>query len=243
MMTITKDLHGIIFNIFNYKENDLIVDVFTKEYGIMQLYVKGGQKTTTKSFFIFRLFNVITFDVSKLNLSELSIYKSGEVNEVFDYTKLNYEQMNSTMFISELLVKIKHVADYNYKKYYQELLVIITDLKEKNKSSHFILNYFIYITLKILGSGIILNGCYHCSKQQDIIAYDILNGGFVCIDCFDNNSKYLKDKTILNYLYKLPRYEELENNALVYDKAVFEILIDCLKENTGVYLMALKYIY
>lgn len=243
MMTITKDLHGIIFNIFNYKENDLIADVFTKEYGAIQLYVKGAQKTTSKSFFIFKQFNIITFDVSKLNLKELSMYKSGEVKEVFDYTKLNYEQMNTTMLISELLVKIKHLNDYDYQNYYQELLIIISDLKTNRKPVQFILNYFLYISLKVLGSGLVLDSCYQCSKQHNIIAYDIINNGFICLACFEGNSKYLKDQTILNYLYKLPKYEEIDDNALIYDKAIFELLIDCLKENTGVYLIASNYIY
>ena len=88
---ITKDIDAIVFNIFNYKENDTMVDVYTKEYGFMQLYVRGGQKTTSKSFFIFKIFNIISIDLSKVNLNELSMYRSGSITKVFDYTSLNYD--------------------------------------------------------------------------------------------------------------------------------------------------------
>ncbi|MDH6602891.1 DNA repair protein RecO (recombination protein O) [Bacilli bacterium PM5-9] len=241
-MIITKDLKGIVFNIFNYKENDLIVDVLSYQYGFMQLYVRGGQKTTSKSFFIFKIFNFITFDVSKLNLEELSIYKSGSVDRIFDYTCLNYEQMNLVMFMSELLIKIKHQKDINYKKYYEFLEEIIVDISKK-KNSYFLTNYFIYNTLELIGCAPNLESCYNCAKTNNIVAFDLKNSGFICKECFDNNSKYLMDKDILNYLYKLSNGNEITNNKKSYDKYVFDLLTDLLYENAGVYLTSVKYIY
>ncbi|MEG0569772.1 MAG: recombination protein O N-terminal domain-containing protein, partial [Erysipelotrichales bacterium] len=85
---ITKDIKGIVFNILNYKDNDLIVDVFTYDYGFIQLYVKGAAKIKNKSFYIFKLFNEISFDVAKLDINGLSTYRSGSIIKVFDYTKL-----------------------------------------------------------------------------------------------------------------------------------------------------------
>jgi len=240
-MIVTKDLNGIVFNIFNYKENDLIVDIFCYQYGFMQLYVRGGQKTTSKSFFIFKLFNIITFDISKLNLEELSIYKSGTITKVFDYTALSYEKMNVIMLCSELLLKIKQQKDFDIKVYYQDIEDVILGLQKENP--YFLLNYFIYKTLIILGCAPSLDSCCMCSKMNGIMAYDIINNGFICQVCYDNNSKYLMDKDILNYLYKIKFKEEIPNNKRENDKKVFEIFNGILNDNAGVYLIAAKYIY
>ena len=241
-MIITKDLEGIVFNIFNYKENDLIVDVLCKQYGFMQLYVRGAQKTTAKSFYVFRLFNKITFDVSKLNLVELSTYKSGFVNQVFDYTKLDYEQMNSVMFIEELLIKIKHQQDISYQAYYQELELVIDKIRT-NENSYFVINYFLYKTLGILGCAPILNCCSNCAKTSQIVAYDISKSGFVCQNCYDATTKNISEVKVLEYLYELNDKKEITNNQKIYDKIIFRLLIDILNDNAGIYLVATKYIY
>lgn len=240
-MKITKDLHGIIFNLFNYKENDLIVDVFCYEYGFMQLYVKGGQKTTSKSFFIFKLFNVISFDLFNFNPNGLSNYKSGSAVKVFDFTKLDYDKINVMMLICEVLLKIKHLKDNDYQKFYLDVYQIVLDIYQQKP--FFTLNYFLNKTLKLLGCQPIFDCCCHCGKTNDIIAYDLENNGFVCMACYEDNLKYLTNKNILNYLYGLDKNVEIENNSRYYDKYVFTLLIAMVNDNAGLYLQAAKYIY
>ncbi|MDL2211504.1 DNA repair protein RecO [Erysipelotrichaceae bacterium OttesenSCG-928-M19] len=241
MMKITKDLHGIVINTLKYKTSDLIVDVFCLEYGFMQLYVRGAQKTTSKSFYIFQLFNIITFDLSKLNLDELSIYKSGSIEQVFDFTNLDYDKINIVMFVNELLNRIKRLSDNNYNNYYQDITSFLSDIHTTNP--FYLLNWFLYQSLVVLGCQPTLDCCVECNKASKIVAFDLINNGFICQNCFDGNSKYLTDKNILNYLYKISTKEEIANNSLNYDREIFRILLEMINENAGVYLESAKYIY
>lgn len=240
---ITKDIDAIVFNIFDYKENDLIVDVFTREYGFMQLYVRGAQKTTSKSFFIFKVFNIISIDLSKINLDELSIYRSGSVLKVFDYTALNYGQMNAVMLLSETLLKIKNIKDYNINLYYNELETIITRLvSDKEVDALFLVNYFFLKTLDILGCSIILDCCGHCTKSSNIVVFDLDEKCFICKDCYNGDLNAIVNPDVLNYLYNLGRGHTTKSSNLSLNKVVFELLYDILLENAGIYLVSHDYI-
>ncbi|MEG0686981.1 MAG: DNA repair protein RecO, partial [Erysipelotrichales bacterium] len=193
---ITKDIKGIVFNILNYKDNDLIVDVFTYDYGFIQLYVKGAQKIKSKSFYIFKLFNEISFDIAKMDLNGLSTYRSGSIIKVFDYTKLDYTQINCSMLISELLVKIKELKDFNIKRYYKDLQLVLSLMLENKTLFH--INYFLNKTLIILGSGLVLDECQVCGSKKEIVGFSPILSGFVCSN--DSQDDMLCDKDLLLYL-------------------------------------------
>ena len=238
---IIKDLDGIVFNSISYKDNDLIVDVYTHEYGFIQLYVKGAQKTSSKSFYIFKMFNIIKFDLSKIDLDNLSIYRSGSIVEVFDYTKIDYDMMNVVSFISECLIRIKELKDFDQKKYYASLIKAVADLKSKNSYLD-VVNYFLLNTLDVLGAQIVLDRCCYCNQTTQIEAYDLEMNGFVCHNCI-GSSRVIKDEMFLKYLYNLNKNSI--GGILVEQSLkmrVFKLLYSIMYDNVGIQLRSYKYL-
>lgn len=234
----TKNLHGIIFNSFNYKENDLIVDVVCLELGFIQLYVKGGQKLTTKSFYILNMFNVIDFDINNHQQGLLN-YRGGRIIKSFDYTKLSYNKMNVIMIISEILMRIKHES-VQTKQLYLTLEKVLIDINT-HKSDYDLLNLFLIEVLNIVGLSLKLDGCLYCEKSKDIVAYCWDNHGFVCSSCLSEDN-LVYDKEVLTYLYKLNQgyyYEITENKK----KLILRYLLQLLNDNAGIYLKSLKYLF
>lgn len=238
---IIKDLNGIVFNLFNYKENDLIVDVFTKEYGFMQLYIRGGQKTTSKSFFVFSKFNIIKFDLSKYNNNGLSIYKSGSVLKAYDFINLSFEQINLMMLFEELLEKIKHekiVSDI----YFETLISIIYNSKNNNISHLFLINYLLVQTLKNLGCELTLDKCFHCESKTKIKVFDYEVNGFVCENCLENSQLNTFEKDYLIYFFNLNTYNNYDIIESKIEKEIFKYLSSILFDNAGIYLVSQKFI-
>lgn len=242
----TKNIEGIVFNIFNYQENALIVDVLTKEYGFISLCVKGGQKSSSKAFYILKMFNIITFDISKLNIEGLSNYRSAQVIEYFDYTKLDYFTMNMMMLISELLIKIKPLNDLNLTNYYQILKQIVIKVNKAESDNSSLLNLLLLETFKILGSQPILDSCMLCNKIENIKAYSYSSHGFICQECLNDNRLLENDKIsyqneLLRYLYYLNKYQiiEVDNKLKINLRYYF---LNILNENTGIYLKSSQYL-
>ncbi|WP_423364563.1 DNA repair protein RecO [Mycoplasma sp. P36-A1] len=240
-MKITKDINGIIFDVLEYKDNDLIVSVLSKEYGFMQLYVKGGAKVTSKSFYIIKQFNEITFDVSKLNIDSLSLYKSGTNISVFDYTSLSYNQINACLLLAELFNKIKEIDNFDYVKYYDFIKKYLESIKQNN-NIYYLINLFLYNTLVILGAYPIIDKCVICNNDNSIVGFDIENFGFVCKNC-QSNAYILKDKVVLTTLYEINNQELKSSSSKSSNKIIMNILTNYLSENTGVNLVSRKYIY
>ena len=238
---IIKDLKGVVFNVFNYKESDLIVDVFSQSFGFLQLYVRGGQKTTSKSFFVFNKFNIINFDLSKYNENGLSTYKSGHVIKSFDFINLSYEKINVMMYLEELLEKIKHGKIFS-QTYYDSIVNIIDNLKNSECSSLYSLNYLLVKTLNVLGCQIMLEGCFYCNNEYNIKVFDYDVNGFVCSNCYKEsiNNTFLKEELI--YLYNLNTYQKCDIINYSIEKKIFNYLSSLLLDNAGIYLVSQKYL-
>lgn len=241
-MKITKSIEGLVFHTIDYQENDLIAYVLTQEYGFMQIYVKGGQKATSKSFYIIKPMNLISFDVSKLDVDHLSTYKSGSNINLIDYTSFNYLQSSAFMLLIELLYKIRDMNHFDKVNFYCIIKIIYQNLS-KNNNVLYNINILLYLILQINGLNPQLDQCIHCGASSQIKYYDIQNHGYVCLNCKPSEFNY-SDKEMLNYLFHIKEFDfEYQFNNDQIQKQVFEMFNNDLSENLGLIIKASNYIY
>jgi len=245
---IINQLNGIVFNILDYKDNDVIASILCKEYGFLQVQVKGAKKQTSKSYYIMHQFNRISFDLSKLNHDGLSVYKSGSNIHVLDFTKLSYQGSTALMYISELLYKIKEMKEFDQAFFYDKVVLIIDGI-QNNKEVCYLINAFIVEVLSINGIVLQLDQCGTCHARNDIIGFDYLNYGFICKDCYVKleeieEEKIIRNKEVLQCLYGLSHWES-ETSVFpdAINKQVFKLLNNYLQDNLGIYLQSGKYLY
>jgi len=92
---------GIVFRSIKYSETSVILDIYTKESGLLSFIVSGVRKSKSKLANIYHPMNIISI-VAYVNNSSLSRIKEGHFSHT--YTDLNFNVIKSTlgMFIIDL---------------------------------------------------------------------------------------------------------------------------------------------
>ncbi|MDR3215371.1 MAG: DNA repair protein RecO [Bacilli bacterium] len=231
-----KGINGIIINIVEYKDNDLIVTFLTRELGFIQTIVKGAQKKGNKSFYLISLFNELTFDVVNYQKNELSIFKSGDIINACDYTTLSLDNLNMMMLISEILYKMRNSDIVDNKDFFKLVKYVMRIIVDNNNDSWYYLNYLLLVVLNKLGVSLVLDRCIICSKQEKIVAFSNHELGFICQDCLNEfNDDLNTDQQLLSYLYNLNKHLLVRKDE-INNKLVFRMLINYLHEKTGILL-------
>lgn len=248
MVIKSKNINGlecIIYNIIDYKDNDLLVDVFSLKYGFLTLYVKGAKKTTSKSFYIIRNYNNIKVDVFFKSFDQIITYKSGSIIQSYNYINLDFMKSSILSLFSEVLINVR--SNYIHTEFYYK---VVRDFISKSQNNSFdlglILNVFLLRTLNIVGISLTLDKCHSCCATSKIVIYDINNGGFLCSVCKDTyaSTNIITQENILNYLYYLDKedYQRLDL-YLQYNKTIFYLLTMYLIDYAGINMTTRKYIY
>lgn len=243
-MTI-KGIEGLVIDLLDQKDYDIIASILTKDYGFIKVYVKGAKKVKNKSFYVFKELNLIEFDLNSFNPDGISSYKSGTIINVFDYTKLSLAQSGLVATIMELIMKISQTYEKN-DAYYDSIKATIKLITPDNKAQTLaLLNNVLLKTLAILGVPLQLKHCLECGNRQNrVVAFDIDLAGFICQEHYQADHQSINDKSILTYLFYLNKdnYDKLLDYE-AYHQVVNQLLNKYLIENTGVYLNSLKYIF
>ncbi len=177
-----KMVEGFIVKEIPYKETSKIINVYTKEYGIIGMIAKGAKNIknplralTTK--FTYGRFN-INYKENKLS-TILSIDIINDLSNIkTDLTLISY-----TTYITELVMQVvKQSLDstvYN--------IFINTILKLNQGLDPAILTNILEIKmLDYLGVSLNLDSCNKCGSTKDIVTIDGDIGGYVCKNCLTN---------------------------------------------------------
>ena len=152
---ISRDV--IVLSAIKFKEQDLIVKCFSKEEGVLSLFVKSGFKTkkgSAKAAFFQPLtqLKVISLPNARGGLNVLR-----EVNSNFIYSTLHTDIFKSslTLFLSELLSSILKTEDSD-ESLYDYLLnsLKLLDLEDFNPNFHIV---FLVKLTNFMGFSISLN--------------------------------------------------------------------------------------
>lgn len=195
-MEVSK-VKGIIISEKSYSETSKIVNILTKEYGIVSVMAKGAKRLKsplrsvtnklTYGYFQFnykkdKLSNLICVDIiNPFNEIKKDLFKISYASYLLDLTFQVIKQSNEKKIFDLLensLLKIEEGFDP----------VIITNILE--------LKYLDYLGIKPE-----LNSCSICGSTK-ILTVSTTKGGFVCTNCH-TNEKIVDKKTIqvLRMLY------------------------------------------
>lgn len=230
---------GIIISEKPYSETSKLINVFTKEYGIVGLIAKGSKSLKsplrsvtnklTYGFFQFnykkdKLSNLICVDViNPFNEIKKDLLKISYASYLLELTSQVVKQSNEKELFSlleESLLKIEEGFDP----------IIITNIIE--------LKYLDYLGIKPE-----LNSCSSCGSTK-ILTVSTSKGGFVCSNCH-TNEKIVDKKTIqvLRMLYfvdisKISKIKLNENTK----KEINDFINEYYDKYAGLYLKSKKFL-
>lgn len=182
---------GVVIGERAYSENDKFIDIFTKDYGIIEVTVKGGRKLNSKNSASTALFSYSKFCISKRG--ERHYLNSSEIEYTFYNLRLDIKKLSLASYFAELLKYT--VLSYDSDEAFEIILkLLLNTLYYLEKDSHNIMLLKSIFEFRLLSEiGLIPNliGCSVCNAYtHPKMHFNIQNGKLYCDDCFSGSDGY-----------------------------------------------------
>lgn len=237
-MEILK-VEGIVIDEKPYGESSKILNIITKEKGVIGVIAKGSKRLKSNLRSVSERFCYATFNISYKE-NKLSTLISGDIINPFINIKKDIKKVSYLNFLSELTAGV--VKQSNNKKIYDIYLSAILKIDE-GFDPLAISNIVELKYLSFLGISPKLNGCVICGSEN-VITISSDKGGFVCKKHITNDyivsQKTIKLIKLLEYV-DISKISKLDISDIV-KKEINDFLDDYYDRYTGLYLKSKKFL-
>lgn len=235
-----EEVEGIIASETNYGESSKIINVITKNKGLIGIMAKGCKNIksplrSVTSKLTYGKF-IIYYKEGKLStLKEVSIINS------FKNLKKNIAGISYAAYLLELSEGV--LKQSKNKKIFDLLIDSLTKIDE-GYDPLVIMNILELKYLDFLGVMPILDECAMCGSKHAIVTLSSYRGGYVCENCYTNEKK-VSDKTIklirMFYYVDISKISKLDISPSSKNE-INIFLDDYYSRYTGLYLKSKKFI-
>ncbi len=229
-----KEVEGFIFKETPYGETSKIVNIFTKEYGLIGVMCKGAKQVQNKNRAL-----TLRFTYAKFNI----YYKENKLSTFHSATIINpLKKINNDIVLISYLSYIVDLTSQVIKQSNDPIIYddfINTVLKLEDGLDPLVLMNILELKyLTHLGVGINLDECVICGNKTNIASIDGDKGGLICLNCLTNER--IIDKKIIQmlrmyYYVNIKSISKLDINKNIKDEINF--FIDTYYDRyTGLYL-------
>lgn len=189
------EVDGFVLSEIPYGETSKIINVFTKEYGVIGIMCKGAKQLKNKN----------RVPTMKLNYTRFNImYKENKLStlisaDIINPLKLIKSDILLVSFLSYLTELTEQVLKQSieYEKIYN--LFLQTILKMSSGLDPIVLTNILEIKyLEYLGVLFNLDECILCENKKDIATFDPDKGGYICINCL--TSEIIVSKKVIKMI-------------------------------------------
>lgn len=235
-----EEVEGIILKETDYGETSKIIQVFTKEYGLIGIMAKGAK--TLKSPF--------RSSTLKLTLAKFQIYyKDGKLSTLSSVDPINHyknvrKDIEKISYASFLLELSEQVCKHSLSEQLYPLLLAGLQKIEEGFSPMVITNILELKYLEFLGVMPIIDCCAVCGRTTSIATISSHLGGYVCNQCRKNEP--LVDAKVIKLL-RMYYYVDVEKISKLditpkIESSINQFLDDYYDRYTGLYLKSKNFI-
>lgn len=230
---------GLILKKMDYKENDEMIKVLTKEYGLLTFIAKGTKKITSKNRNLLNPFMEIEILFDYVENKDLFVFKSGRVLKNFNREKSTFNELHALTIVNDLVYEcVSNYENTNYLKYYNALIWAYDSIYNN-----------LYLTLMLIESFVLRNeglspnvdGCAICNEKK-VVSISKKAGGFTCLNHRDSMEEYSQD-TLRKFRYivkaDLKDYDVLKEYDYTYQDLM--ILSAFISDNDKI-IKSIKYL-
>lgn len=241
MKTTTNEevVAGIILKTTPYKDNDMILHVYTREYGKIGIVAKGVRKITSKN----------ARACQQLMISELTIYLKKGLSTLIKATPIDYLRHVKESLESEIVAN--YILEYFYRyieendPIEEEYTILYQCLKAMDQGYQPLLVYLLFNVFILDHNGVSLDvdGCVICGSPK-VVSISLSDGGFLCQEHGQGHQIYSPD--ILKgfrHIHKIP-IDSLDHLHLSREVicTLIKIMDGFIEEYTGVMLKTSTFI-
>ncbi len=231
---------GFIIGTVNFKETSLILQLFTKEHGLIGVMAKGVKNLKSP---LRALVMPYTYGYFYLYYKEgkLSLLKDVDVIDPLRFLHEDILKLSYLNYVSDLTSQV-------YKESENENLfnIFISVILKMNEGiDPAVLASILEVKcLPMLGVGLSLDACALCGNTHNIITIDGDAGGLLCQNCY-HNEQIVKPQTIK--LLRMFQYVDISKITKVEIKKenkeeIDRFLTTYYNRYTGIYLTSKEYI-
>ena len=236
---ITK-VEGIIISETPYGDTSKIINVFTKEYGIIGIMCKGVKSLKSR---LRALTMKFTYGFFYIYYKENKLSLLKDVDVIIDLKNLKQDiiLISYLNYVTELSTQ---VYKQNHSKEIYNLYIAIVKKMNDNMDPLILTNILECKYLPFLGVGLELDGCVLCGSKTNIVTLDADTGGFICKNCYTDQILVNKKTIQLIRMYFYITIDSISSIKISEDVArEINFFINRYYERyTGLYLQSKKFL-
>lgn len=194
-----EKVEGIILSISDYQESSRILQVLTKEHGLIGIIAKGCKSVKSP---LRAACNSYTYGYFYIYYKEnkLSLLSNVDIINSYSNIRLDIELISYMAYLCDLTYQVvKQNDDSNI----FDILINALD-KINNKLNPLIITNIVELKyLDYLGISLNLDSCVKCGSKENIVTIDGDDGGFICKNCYTNQAIVDKKTIKLIRMYYL----------------------------------------
>ena len=192
---------AVVIRTADYRENDRMVTLLTKEYGKMSASARGSRKPTSKLFASSSVFCCGEYVFYEKD-GRFGI-KSCEVRRTFFNMQNDYDSYSVACFIADAVDKVAQEDDVSPGLF--ALTVNALYALDTGAAPGTLLSYFVQRLLYIEGVYPNLKSCVLCGKREDLTRFSAEHGGAVCAVCARTHGGIGLEGEVMDALRQLAR--------------------------------------
>ena len=229
-----ESIEGIILSETNYSESSKILNVLTKEHGLIGVMSKGCRNMKSKLRGVSRklIYGTIHIYYKEKGLSTLI---GVDVINSFSKTLMDLEKISYSSYILDLTNQVlKQNDDEEIFDLLKDTLIKI----EEGLNPLALTNILELKLLDYLGVSPSIDACSHCGSDKQIVTISSDAGGYICKNCY-NNEPLVSDKTIkmirMYYYVDIKNITKLDVSSEITNE-INRFLDDYYDRFTGLYI-------
>lgn len=212
------EVDGFVLSEIPYGESSKIINVLTREYGVIGIMCKGAKSLKNR-------YRVPTMKLSYSHFNimykenKLSTLVSADVINPFKLVKSDILLVSFLSYLTELTSQVVKQSD-DIENIYDDFIKTI--LKLEDGLDPIVLTNILEIKyLEYLGVLFNLDECVICGSKNNIATFDADKGGYICINCLTN--EIIVDKKVIKMI-RMYYYVNIDS--------IKEIKVDDVTKNT-----------
>lgn len=188
MGNVIKTIEGIVLKATDYQEKSKIIQVFSREHGLMSIYLRGANEYRHKTYSLAQVLTHASFSIYYKEHG-LSTGYSGEILNGFMNLKLNFDKNVFIFHLFELILKTieKHEPFLTLFDLLLEIMLLV-DRTDDPLTQHLLTLAFEFKLLYYLGLAPVIDRCVECGQAKHISTFDPSLGGFICRNCLSDHT-------------------------------------------------------
>ncbi len=235
-----EDIEGIVVSERSYGETSKILNIITKEHGVIGVMAKGAKTMKSELRSVSGKLTYGTFHLY-YKKDKLSTLTGVDVKDSFKNIKKDITKITYASFLLELA---EQVMKQSYRDGIYELLISALMKIEEGFDPMVITDILELKYLDYLGVLPVLDACSICGSDHGITTLAADKGGYVCRNCY-TNERVVDEKTIklirLFYYVDLAKISKLDVSSKV-KREIDDFLDDYYDRYTGLYLKSKSFL-